>query len=261
MKSNSPAVTAKNMQPKTLNYDKIGGTYCSYRQPDPRLAQAILAALGDAQRIVNIGAGTGSYEPSDRIVVAVEPSQEMIRQRGDHAAPAICAAAEHLPFVDQSFDAAMAILTLHHWSNWQAGLQEMDRVARDRIVLLTWDPLHPGFWLVQDYFPDLLDYDRQLFPEIAAIEAVLGNIDVQPVLIPHDCTDGFLGAYWRRPSAYLDAGVRSAISTFSRIRAICPRLDRLRTDIDSGDWAAKNAEILTLDQLDLGYRLVIYSNT
>lgn len=244
------------MQSETF-YDRFGENYSLYRQPDPRLAQAILAALNDYQQILNVGAGTGSYEPNDRVVVAVEPSRKMIRQRPDQAAPVVCAAAEHLPFADQSFDAALAILSIHHWADWQAGLREMRRVARDRVVLFTWDPSHPGFWLVQDYFPDLLECDRQLFPAIADIESVLGAIDVQIVPIPHDCVDGFLGAYWRRPTAYLDAGVRAAISSFSRIKAICPRLDRLQMDIESGAWAAKNAGILAVNQLDIGYRLII----
>lgn len=240
------------------NYDKIGENYSRYRRPDSRLSQAILTALGNAQKVVNVGAGAGSYEPRDRDVVAVEPSSEMIRQRANNAAPAFCASAEQLPFVDGTFDAAMAILSLHHWADWQAGLREMRRVSRDRVILLTWEPTHPGFWLVQDYFPDILDCDRQIFPTITAIEAILGEIDVHTVPIPHDCVDGFLGAYWRRPSAYLDAGVRSAISTFSRLTTITPQLDRLRADLESGNWVAKNAEILGLDQLDIGYRLVIH---
>jgi SAM-dependent methyltransferase len=247
------------MPPETLHYDRIGANYSLYRQPDPRLMQAILTALGGSQQIVNVGAGTGSYEPSGCTVVAVEPSREMIRQRGRWTAPAVCASAEQLPFANGRFDAALAILSIHHWGDWQAGLREMHRVAHDRIVLLTWDPTHAGFWLVQDYFPDLLECDRQIFPTIAAMETVLGKIEVQVLPIPHDCVDGFLGAYWRRPSAYLDAGVRSAISTFSRITTISPRLAHLRADLESGDWAAKNADILELDQLDLGYRLVVCS--
>lgn len=247
------------MPPETPLYDQIGENYSHYRHPDPRLAQAILTALGDAQTIVNVGAGTGSYEPSDRTVVAVEPSREMIRQRGEHAAPVVWASAEQLPFTDESFDAALTVLSIHHWTDWQAGLREMHRVARDRVVLFTWDPTHPGFWLVQDYFPDILEYDRPLFPTISAIRSVLGNVDIQAFPIPHDCTDGFLGAYWRRPAAYLDAGVRSAISSFSRIDAVAPRLDRLRADIKSGAWATKNAAILEREQLDIGNRLVICS--
>jgi SAM-dependent methyltransferase len=249
------------MQPKILDYDRIGISYPSYRQPDPRLAKAILAALGDSQQIINVGAGTGSYEPSDRSVIAVEPSREMIQQRGSRKATAVIASAEQLPFIDQSFDAALAILTIHHWLDWPAGLREMWRVTRDRIVILTWDSTHSGFWLVQDYFPDILECDRKLFPTISEIESVLGKSNIQIVPIPHDCTDGFLGAYWRRPSVYLNAEARLSISSFSRIAHIEPRLDRLQSDIESGVWAAKNAAILELKQLDIGYRLVICSKT
>lgn len=249
------------MQPEILDYDRIGINYLSHRQPDPRLARAILAALGDSQQIINVGAGTGSYEPKNRSVIAVEPSREMIQQRGKSKAPTVIASAEQLPFMDESFDASLAILTIHHWLDWQAGLREMWRVTRDHMVILTWDSTHPGFWLVQDYFPDILDCDRKIFPTIPEIESVLGTINIQIVLIPHDCTDGFLGAYWRRPSAYLDAEVRLSISSFSRIAHIQSRLDRLQADLESGAWAAKNAEILELEQLDIGYRLVICSKT
>lgn len=241
-----------------LNYDHIGKNYNIYRQPDPRIARTIFAALGNSQKIVNVGAGTGSYEPTDRFVVAVEPSSEMIKQRKINSAEVICAKAENLPFADNTFDAALAILAVHHWFDWEVGLREMQRVARDKIVILTWDPTHEGFWLVRDYFPDILDCDRGIFPIIPAFERVLRKIDVQKVPIPHDCLDGFLGAYWRRPSAYLDPEVRSAISTFSRIENVSSRCDRLRSDIESGRWARKNADILDIEQLDIGYRLIIH---
>jgi len=246
------------MSAELLNYDNIGKNYCLYRQPDPRLAQAILMALGDTQKIVNVGAGTGSYEPSDRTVVAVEPSSEMIRQRRNSSASVVVAQAESLPFTDGAFDAALAVLSIHHWSDWQAGLREMRRVARDRVVLLTCDLDRADFWLVRDYFPDILESDRQIFPTISAIESVLGKIEVQELPIPHDCLDGFLGAYWRRPSAYLNAVVRSSISAFWRIGEISSGIDRLQADIESGSWALANADILKLEQLDLGYRLVIH---
>jgi len=182
----------------------------------------------------------------------------MIHQRKNNSAAVVCASAENLPFADNTFDAALAILSVHHWSDWQLGLQEMQRVARDRVVILTWEPTHSGFWLLQDYFPDILDCDRRIFPIIPAFERVLGKIDVQKVPIPHDCLDGFLGAYWRRPSAYLDPQVRSAISTFSRIDDVSSRCDRLQSDIESGRWAAKNADILDIEQLDIGYRIIIH---
>lgn len=246
------------MPAKPLSYNNIGKNYSFYRQPDPRLAQAIQMALGDSQKIVNVGAGTGSYEPSDRIIVAVEPSSEMIRQRRNSSASVVVAQAESLPFADGEFDAALAVLSIHHWSDWQAGLREMRRVARDKVVLFTCDLDRADFWLVRDYFPDILESDRQVFPTISAIENVLGKIEVQEIPILHDCVDGFLGAYWRRPSAYLDVGVRSSISAFWRIGEICSGFDRLQADIESGRWAVANADILQLEQLDLGYRLIVH---
>ncbi|HLM71408.1 MAG TPA: methyltransferase domain-containing protein [Polyangiaceae bacterium] len=238
-------------------YDILGRTYGGHRHADPRIARIINAALGDAATVVNVGAGAGSYEPPDRSVVAVEPSSVMIAQRPASAAPAVQGSAELLPFPDNAFDAALAILTVHHWSDRRAGLAEMRRVARDRVVVLTWDPEHPGFWLVRDYFPDLIEFDRRIFPKLAELEAALGRIDVSVVPIPHDCVDGFLGAYWRRPAAYLDEGVRAGISTFARIGDIPARIERLRADLESGQWAVRNAELLRLEELDVGYRLVV----
>lgn len=238
-------------------YDDIGRAYARRRRPDPRIARILTSALGGARSVVNVGAGAGSYEPADRAVVAVEPSAVMIAQRPAGAAPAVRASAESLPFSDAAFDAALAVLTVHHWSDRRAGLAEMRRVARDRVVILTWDPAHAGFWLVRDYFPDLVESDRSIFPPLAEIEAALGQTEVSVVPVPHDCLDGFLGAYWRRPAEYLDEGARAGISTFSRIGDIAPRLARLRADLESGRWAAKNAGLLDLEELDLGYRLVV----
>jgi SAM-dependent methyltransferase len=238
-------------------YDIIGRTYGGHRRADPRIARVINAALGDAQTVVNVGAGAGSYEPTDRPVVAVEPSSVMIAQRPASAAPAVQGSAELLPFSDNAFSAALAILTVHHWSDRRAGLAEMRRVARDRVVVLTWDPGHPGFWLVRDYFPDIIEFDRRIFPGLAELEAALGRVEVSVVPIPHDCIDGFLGAYWRRPAAYLDEGVRASISAFARIGDISAQIERLRADLESGQWAVRNAELLRLEELDVGYRLVV----
>lgn len=238
-------------------YDRIGVGYSAYRRPDPRIAARIAEALGPARTIVNVGAGAGSYEPADRAVVAVEPSAGMVRQRPPSAAPAVRASAESLPFRDASFDAAMAVLTIHHWPDWRAGLREMRRVARGRVVILTWDPDHPGFWLVRDYFPEILAVDRVILPRLTEIERILGRCDVRPVPIPADCSDGFLGAYWRRPETYLDAGARGAISTFAKIRNLQPGLDRLRADLADGTWERRNAPLLGLPELDIGYRLIV----
>jgi SAM-dependent methyltransferase len=235
----------------------LGRGYMQYRRPDPRIRVAIAGALGDARSVVNVGAGTGLYEPEDRRVVAVEPSEQMIAQRRAGAAEVVRSGAERLPFEDGSFDAAMALLTLHHWSDRRAGLLEMRRVARERVVIFTWDPAHDGFWLVRDYFPDILRTDRRICPSLDELAEILGPLEVQPVLIPHDCEDGFLGAYWRRPEQYLDAGARSAISTFAKISGVEERIAQLRRDLESGAWTQKNSALAELEALDIGYRLVI----
>ncbi len=240
-------------------YDSIGHGYARQRPPDPRIAAAVDAALGDATSVVNIGAGTGSYEPSGRTVLAVEPSEVMIRQRPAGAVPCLRGRAEALPLDSDSVDAAMAILSIHHWTDLARGLAEMARVARKRVVLLTWVPDAAPFWLTRDYFPQMAGDDRSLFPETAALVAMLersiGPTHVVPVPVPHDCTDGFLCAYWRRPEAYLNAEVRSAMSSFARIDAEAG-LERLRADLSSGRWAQRNHDLLALDALDLGYRIV-----
>ena len=237
-------------------FDSIGRDYGRCRRPDPRIQLAILRALEGLGSVVNVGAGTGSYEPRDRVVVAVEPSMVMIRQRPSGAAPAVQALAAALPFRDASFDASLAILTLHHWTDWRRGVQELARAARRRVVLLTWDPSATGFWLVDDYFPEVLQIDRSIFPTIEALRQELGHLRVEPVDIPHDCTDGFLGAYWRRPHEYLRPAVRSAISTFSKLTDIDSGLSRLRQDLRSGEWHRRYGSLLSRDCLDLGYRLV-----
>ena len=237
-------------------YDRIGVGYAKLRRPDPRIAAKIVATLSSCERVLNVGAGAGSYEPADRQVVAVEPSAEMIRQRPREAAVVVQASAERLPFRDRSFDAALAILTVHHWPRRLEGLAEMRRVARDRVVIFTWDSEHPGFWLVQQYFPEILAYDRRAFPTLREIEAAVGPAAASAVPIPADCVDGFLGAYWKRPEHYLDARVRAAISSFSKFDAAAG-LARLRRDLDDGAWLAANGALRSLAELDVGYRLVV----
>ncbi|HWY63755.1 MAG TPA: methyltransferase domain-containing protein [Rhizomicrobium sp.] len=236
-------------------YDLIGLNYAQLRKPDPRIEAVILSALGPAQTILNVGAGTGSYEPQDRSVTAVEPSQEMIRKRGPHAARAIQASAGALPFADNSFDAAMAILTIHHWPDKEAGLREMRRVTRGRIVLLTFDPSHRP-WLT-DYLPELAALDEAQMPAMADYARWLGPVQVTPVLVPHDCSDGFLYAYWRRPAAYLDALIRSGSSSFWAIGNAEAGLQALQRDLESGAWERRYADLLTRDVYDAGYRLVV----
>lgn len=240
-------------------YDTIGRAYAGFRRPDPRIASALEQALGDVASVINIGAGAGSYEPPGRTVLAVEPSERMIAQRPEGAAPCLLGFAEALPVESVSVDAAMAILSVHHWADLERGLGEMRRVARKRVLLLTWAPDSPPFWLTEEYFPEIAAHDRTIFPGSAALLAVLeriiGPARMTPLPVPHDCMDGFLCAYWRRPEAYLDAEVRGAISSFARIDAEAG-LHRLRADLASGFWAKRNGHLLSLDALDAGYRIV-----
>jgi SAM-dependent methyltransferase len=239
----------------SAKYDLIGVNYAELRKPDPRIARFIESALGSAQTVLNVGAGTGSYEPTDRSVTAVEPSGEMIRKRSPAAAKAVQASAENLPFEDKSFDASMAILTIHHWPDKEAGLSEMRRVTRGRIVLLTFDPSHRP-WLT-DYLPELAALDEAQAPKMSDYERWLGPVEITPVPVPHDCSDGFLYAYWRRPAAYLDATIRSGSSSFWAIGNAEAGLQNLRRDLETGEWQRRYAELLTLDEYDAGYRLVV----
>jgi SAM-dependent methyltransferase len=240
-------------------YDAIGRTYTATRGTDPRIAAPIWAALGAAPTVVNVGAGTGSYELPDREVTAVEPSAVMIAQRPSDAAPAVQASAEALPFADASFDAAMAVLTLHHWRDWRAGCTELRRVARDRVVVFSWDPTYVRrMWLGPEYFPGYGDQDVAGFPSLADQAAAL-DAEIEVVPIPWDCRDGFLSAFWRRPEAYLDPAVRAGISTLAKRNEaeLADGLARLRADLDSGAWARRHADLLDRDELDLGYRLLV----
>ncbi len=244
----------------SARYDTIGRTYTTTRGPDPRIAARIDAALGDARSVLNVGAGTGSYEPRDRDVTAVEPSAVMRAQRPPSAAPCVTAGAEALPFADAGFDAVLAILTLHHWTDWRAGAAECRRVARDRIVVFTWDPAAAGrMWLGPDYFPGLWNDDIARFPTLDAQAKAFGAEEIEIVPIPHDCTDGFMGAHWRRPAAYLNPAIRDGISTFAlrTPEQLEPGLRALEDDLASGAWAERHADLLELDELDLGYRLLV----
>ena len=237
-------------------YDEIGVGYGNYRRPEPRFAASILEALGEAESVVNVGAGAGSYEPTDRPVVAVEPSLEMIRQRAAGSAPVVQASALHLPFPNGAFGAALAVLTVHHWPDLQRGLAELDRVARHRCVVLTHDP-SASFWLIEDYFPEMVEIIQRTLPPVSELCGASGDAEVHPLLVPHDCVDGFLCAYWRRPHAYLDPGVRSAISIFSMVSDVEPGLARLRSDLEDGTWEHRHGDLHARSELDLGYRLVI----
>ncbi len=242
-------------------YDDIGRTYSGRRQSDPRIGAAIESALTDCKSILNVGAGSGSYEPQSRAVVAVEPSRTMIAQRPAGSAPVVQGCAEALPFRDDSFDAVLGILTVHHWRDQDKGFSECARVARSRVVFLTNDfEVCANFWLF-DYFPELFRADRHIFPSIARFEEAFRSVETIVVPIPTDCRDGFLGAYWKRPHAYLDPIVRGSISTFSKIGNVDSQLAQLQTDIESGVWEQRYSNLQDLSELDLGYRLVIASKT
>jgi SAM-dependent methyltransferase len=239
-------------------YDKIGQTYSVKRRPDPRIMAAIAAALGRCEPVLNVGAGSGSYEPVDRRVIAAEPALTMLKQRAPSAAPAVQARAEALPFADRSFAAVLGVLTLHHWADLARGLAECARVARDHCVFLSFDlDAMRKFWLL-DYFPSVLAVDRGKSADLSRFSDVFSDVVLAPVPIPADCRDGFLGAYWRRPDAYLDESVRAGISTLAKLdRAELERgLSRLQNDLRSGAWHARHADLAGRDSLDLGYRLV-----
>jgi SAM-dependent methyltransferase len=241
-------------------YDTIGGTYTATRRTEPRIAAQVWAAFGDARTVVNVGAGTGSYEPPDRDVTAVEPSALMRAQRPAGAAPCVAATAESLPFEDQTFDAAMAFATVHHWPDPIAGLREMRRVAR-RVVVFTHDSTDAGwlrrFWLTRDYLPEVADILIGR-PSLTELARAIGA-RIEPVLIPWDCADGFFEAYWRRPEAYLDDRVRRGISVWARVgpEAEQRAVRSLRDDLAAGRWAERNRDLLDLEAAELGLRLVV----
>jgi hypothetical protein len=242
---------------KAQLYDAIGTTYAATRRTEPRIADQIWAALGESRTVLNVGAGTGSYEPPDRLVLAAEPSSVMRAQRRADAAPCLAAAAERLPFADQSFDAAMAIATVHHWQDPFAGLREMRRVAR-RLVVLTFDLERlSAFWLTRDYLPEVAALLAGRPSLVAQAEAIGARIEAVP--IPWDCTDGFYEAYWRRPAAYLDPSIRQGISVWSRVGPTVEQraVRALRDDLVSGRWAERNRDLLELREADLGLRLLI----
>ena len=241
-------------------YDVLGIGYARTRRADPRVAAVIRTALGDAASVVDVGAGAGSYEPPTT-VVAVEPSAVMIAQRGPGAAPAVRGVAEALPLRDGSVDAALASLTVHHWVDVVAGLREMRRVARRRAVVFTWHPDRiAGYWLLRDYLPGAGRADAAIAVPLDVLTSAVpaAAATITPVPVPHDCTDGFVAAYWRRPEAYLDPQVRAGMSLFSRAdpAEVEAGLARLAADLADGTWAVRNADLLGLDSVDVGYCLV-----
>jgi len=245
------------VQAGSQSYDRIGVGYATIRLPDRRLAALIHQAIGDAETVLNVGAGAGSYEPPGRAVVAVEPSSVMLAQhRGTRRVQGV---AEHLPFDDAAFDVAMAVMTVHHWDDLDRGLAELRRVSR-RQVVFTWDPEHrPQLWIVADYVPAIGAMEGARFARIPHIVSTLGARSVSTFEIPHDFTDGFQAAYWRRPEMYLDPAIRSASSTFASLprQAVEPGIERLRRDLDSGHWHRTYGDLLSKERVDYGYRLIV----
>jgi SAM-dependent methyltransferase len=240
-------------------YDTIGATYTATRRADPRVEAQIRAALGDVERVVNVGGGTGSYETAGPVVATIDPSPVMLSQRPPGAAPAVRGVAEHLPFRDGAFDAALLSFTIHHWTDWRAGLAEVRRVA-DRVVILTWDPGVQGhFWFTSEYLPEALTDDQFVDIPFPDLDDALGGIRVEPVPVPADCRDGFFAAYWARPEAYLDPTVRAGISCCSLLdqQLVEERMARLAHDLESGAWDRTHPDLRTQPELDVGYRLVI----
>ncbi|MDH3646574.1 MAG: methyltransferase domain-containing protein [Gammaproteobacteria bacterium] len=237
-------------------YDAIGTTYAIGRRSDPCIASHIHRVLSGAESILNLGAGTGSYEPAHKRIVAVEPSEAMIKQRGSDAAVVVKANAESLPFAAQSFSHCLSILSMHHWVDRPRAFDEIKRVTRNRLVVVTWDPQAAPFWLTRDYFPQVYEIDGQIFPTLAEFRDSFSVIDVSVLPIPANCLDGFTGAYWRRPAAYLDPEILANMSTFARIEDLDDPISRLRNDLESGAWEERNKEILAQNSLDIGYRIV-----
>jgi SAM-dependent methyltransferase len=244
-------------------YDTIGRGYARFRRADPRIAARIEAALGDAGTVLNVGAGAGSYEPAGLEVTAVEPSEVMIAQRPPGAAPVVRGTAEDLPFDDGSFDAAMAIITAHHWPDAPAGIREMMRVARRRVVLMSFDP-EPlrGIWLHSDYFPRVFEiHAAAMLPidEQTAMFEGASSVSVEVVPVPSGCSDCFFCALWDRPEMHLDPEVRNASSVW---HAMEPHefeagLAALRADLESGRWDERHGHLRQAPELDVGLRLIV----
>ena len=243
-------------------YDVIGGGYAATRREDSRIAALIHAALGEARTIVNVGAGAGSYEPRDRHVVAVEPSEVMIAQRDPSLPPAIQAGAYPMALEDRSVDAAMAILTIHHWDDDQErGVREMRRVARGPVVILTYDAeVSARMWLIADYLPEVAELDRRIFPTPETLARWLdAEIDVRTVPIPRDTPDWTLGSFWGHPERVLDARARNATSGFARMppEVVDRVVEAVERDLSDGTWDARHGHLRELDEYDAGLRLLV----
>ena len=242
-------------------YDTIGQGYVAHRRVEPSWAEVINEQLGDGRVVVNVGAGTGNYEPLDRGVIAVEPSIVMVEQRPGDAAPVVRGSGSAIPLQSGCADVALAILTLHHWDDWEEGLAELCRVAPRRIVLTMDFELHSQFWFLNEYVPEVRETTRTLEPGYVTVaEAIGAELDaVIPLLVPRDMEDGVLGAYWCRPEAYLDPAVRANCSGLALAdpAVVARGVAALEADLASGAWQRRHAELAEMDAIDLGYRLVV----
>jgi SAM-dependent methyltransferase len=241
-------------------YDRIGVGYAGERRPDPRWAAAIAAAVGPASSVASIGAGTGSYEPA-ATVVAIEPSAVMVAQRRPGFAPAVRGVAERLPLRDGAVDVALVVLSLHHWSDWRAGLAELRRVSRRQVVLTFDGSFHDRFWLIADYLPEIADLALNRPPAPVVVAEALGEATVTPLPVPHDMVDGILWAGWRRPGRYLDPAVLAAASSTAALPpAVLARgVEALRADLETGAWHRRHAGLLAQEAIDGGFRLIASS--
>jgi SAM-dependent methyltransferase len=249
-------------------YDTIGQAYVAHRRADPRWEALVAEQIGDARAVVNVGAGTGSYEPAGgnrdgrragHAVVAVEPSSVMVSQRPPTAAPAVRASASALPLPTGWADVALGVCTVHHWDDWRAGLAEMQRVAYRQVILAIDFDLHATFWLLEDYLPEVGEHTRCCHPGSDLIAEALGATDVITLPVPRDMQDGVLGAYWCRPEAYLDPAVRANASGLALAdpAVIARGVGALERDLSSGAWQRRHADLSAQDSVDLGYRLVV----
>jgi SAM-dependent methyltransferase len=248
--------------PKPARYDTIGSGYAAFRREDPLLTAQIERALGEARSVINVGAGTGSYEPADRYVVAVEPSDVMAGQRPPHRVPAVRAKADALPYGDDAFDAAMAVLTVHHWDDTQArGVAELRRVARGPVIVVTFDIAVCGeMWLMRDYLPEIAELDRRTFPSLDQLAAWMGGeVTVETVPIRADTPDWHLASYWAHPERVLDDDARNATSGFARmpVEVAQRAVSELHHDLESGAWEQRNGHLRALEQCDVGMRLLV----
>ncbi|AFZ03187.1 class I SAM-dependent methyltransferase [Calothrix sp. PCC 6303] len=247
-------------------YDTIGHGYSQTRREDPRFRAQIHAALANAQTVVNVGAGTGAYEPTDRFVIAIEPSDVMAAQRSHNLVPAIRASADSIPLRDRSVDAAMAVLTVHHWDKErEKGVRELRRVARGAVVILTYDAtISAAMWLMADYLPEVAALDLRIFPPLEQLAEWLGgDVRIDKVPIPCDTPDWMLGSFWAHPERVLNANARAATSGFARMStSVVDRVvSEVSRDLDSGLWDDRYGHLRSLDALDVGLRLVVATSS